>query len=157
MSTHRRLMGLGAIVALAACGSPTDATSFQVPPGYTAAVSIGPFAKVWRGPKGHSGILFLALPGEIQFSKIADNTTVQDAQIVKHEDVRICGRQDAYYLAMIGETEESEKANPGEKQLIDVVATHLSGKTYMAMYVRPEGTAADPAAQTAIRGICPKV
>ncbi|MGB6985957.1 MAG: hypothetical protein WBD74_08320 [Candidatus Aquilonibacter sp.] len=156
MSMHRWLMGLCAIVALAACGSATDATSFQAPPGYTAAVSIGPFAKVWRAPKSHSGIVLTAIPAEIEFDKIADNTTIKDAQIVKHGALKICGSQDAYYLSMIGETAEGEKANPGEKQLIDVVATHLNGKTYMAMYIRPTGTAEDSAAETAIRGICEK-
>jgi hypothetical protein len=153
---HRRLTGLGAIVALAACGSATDATTFQAPPGYTAAVSIGPFAKVWRAPQSHSGIVLTVLPAEIEFDKVADSTTVQDAQILKHEAVKICGSQDAYHLSMIGETQEGEKASPSKKQLIDVLATHLNGKTYMAMYVRPEGTPENAAAETAIRGICAK-
>lgn len=150
-------MSAGAVVTLAACGSANDATTFQAPPGYTAAVSVGPLVKVWRGPKNHrEGIVFMALPTEIEYSKIGDNTTVQDAQILKREDLKICGSQDAYYLSMIGETREAQSANPGEKELIDVVATHLNGKTYMAMYVRPKGTAGDPAAETAIKNVCPK-
>lgn len=157
MSMHRWLMSAGAVVALAACGSATDATTFQPPPGYTAAVSVGPLFKVWRGPKSRrEGIVFMALPTEIEYSKIGDNTTVQDAQILKHADLKICGSQDAYYLSMIGKTQEAQSADPGEKELIDVVATHLNGKTYMAMYIRPRGTAGDPAAESALKGICPK-
>ncbi|HTZ55635.1 MAG TPA: hypothetical protein VMB20_11285 [Candidatus Acidoferrum sp.] len=157
MSMHRWLISAGAVVALASCGSATDTTTFQPPPGYTAAVSVGPFVKVWRGPQNKRiGIVFMALPTEIPFDKIGENTTVQDAEVVKHEALKICGSQNAYYLSMIGATQEAQSADPGEKELIDVIATHLNGKTYMAMYVRPKGTAADPAAETAIKNVCPK-
>jgi hypothetical protein len=37
-----------------------------------------------------------------------------------------------------------------------VIATHLNGKTYLAMYARPKGTAQDQAAEGAIRDVCPK-
>jgi hypothetical protein len=159
MKLHRLLIVVSTVVALAACGSATDATTFTAPSGYTTAVSIGPFAQVWRGPKSRrEGIVLMALPGEIDFTKIGDSTTVKDAEVLKHEDVKICGSQDAYYLSMIGEVQEYGSPAPGEnpKQLIDVIATHLNGKTYMAMYVRPMGAAEDSAAEAAIKGICPR-
>lgn len=159
MSMHRWLIALGVAVVLAGCGSATDATSFTAPSGYTTAISMGPFAQVWRGPN-HGGLMLMALPTEIEFDKIADSSNVKDAQILKHEAVKICGSQDAYYLSMIGETQEGSSTSvPGGepvKQRIDVIATHLNGKTYMAMYVRPQGTPQDPAAETAIRGVCAK-
>jgi hypothetical protein len=160
MSMHRWLMAGSTAVLLAGCGSATDATSFTAPPGYTTAVSIGPFAQVWRGPKGtRSGIVLTALPTEIAFTKITESSNIKDAQILKDQAVKICGNQDAYYLSMLGESAETDAGSAGGaggKQRIDVVATHLNGKTYLAMYVRPQGAAEDPAAETAIHGVCPK-
>lgn len=158
MSMHRWLIVLGVIVALVGCGSATDATSFQAPPGWTTAVSVGPFAQVWRGPK-HGGIVLMALPTKIEFDTIVTSTDVKDAQVLKQQALRICGNQDAYYYSMLGETREYQgtSGTGGQvKQQIDLVATHLNGKTYLGMYIRPKDTAEDPAAETAIKGICPK-
>ncbi len=160
MSMQRWLITVGVAVALAGCGSATDATSFTAPPGYTTAVSIGPFAQVWRGPKGtRSGIVLTALPGVVAFNNITESSNIKDAEILKDQNVKICANQDAYYLSMIGESPETESGSAGGaggKQRIDVIATHLNGKTYLAMYVRPMGAPEDPAAESAIHGICPK-
>jgi hypothetical protein len=160
MSMHRWLMACGVAVLLAGCGSATDATTFAAPPGYTTAVSIGPFAQVWRGPKGtRSGIVLTALPTEIAFNNITESSNVKDAQILKDQAVKICGNQDAYYVSMLGESPESDTSSAGGsggKQQIDLIATHLNGKTYLAMYVRPQGAVQDAAAESAIHGICPK-
>lgn len=160
MSMHRWLIAVGVAILLAGCGSATDATSFTAPPGYTSAVSIGPFAQVWRGPKGtRSGIVLMALPGEIAFNDVTESSNIKDAQILKDQAVKICGNQGAYYLSMIGEGPETESGSAGGaggKQHIDMIATHLNGKTYLGMYMRPQGAAEDTAAETAIHGICPK-
>jgi hypothetical protein len=160
MSMHRWMISASVALALAGCGSATDATTFTAPPGYTTAVSVGPFAQVWRGPKGtRSGIVLTALPGELAFNKITESSNIKDAQMLKDQAVKICGNQDAYYLSMIGESPQSESGSAGGatgKQRIDVIATHLNGKTYLAMYVRPQGAAEDPGAESAIHGICPK-
>jgi hypothetical protein len=161
MSVHRWLMGATTTVILAACGSATDATTFAAPPGYTTAVSVGPFAQVWRGANTRSAIILMALPGEIDYKDITSESNVKDAEIIKQQPVKICGNQDAHYYSMIGdvEVESRESPPPGEarKQQIDVIATHLNGKTYLAMYTRPEGTTEDTAAEGAIHEICPKV
>ncbi|HEX8806471.1 MAG TPA: hypothetical protein VF741_05960, partial [Candidatus Aquilonibacter sp.] len=63
----------------------------------------------------------------------------------------------AQYVSVIGESQESGSAGGvGGKQHIDVIATHLNGKTYLAMYLRPQGAPEDPAAEAAIHGVCPK-
>jgi hypothetical protein len=158
MSMHRWPIALGVLAALAGCGSATDATSFTAPPGYTTAVSIGPFARVWRGPN-HGGIVLMVLPTQIEYKDIVINSDVKDAQVLKAQGIKICGNQDAYYYLMIGESHQggtNASGEPAPKEKIDVVATHLGGKTYMAMYVRPIGTGDDTAAETAIRGVCPK-
>ncbi len=159
MNMHRALVALAVVVALAACGSATDATSFQAPPGYTQVVSVGPFVRVWGGPK-HGGVVLMALPTKIEYDSIVTSSDVKDAQVLKQQAVRICGSQDAYYYSMLGETEQYKgQASPGGqqvKQQIDVIATHLNDKTYLAMYIRPRNTPEDTAAETAIRGICPK-
>jgi hypothetical protein len=160
MSIHRWFIGVGVIIALAACGSASDATSFTAPPGFTAAASVGPFVQLWRGPKGtRSGIMLAALPSEIAFDKITETSDIKDADVIKNQAVKICANQDAYYLSLIGETSESQTGSAGDatgKQRIDIIATHLNGKTYLATYFRPQGAPEDPAAQSAIRGICPK-
>ncbi len=160
MNMHRWLVGVAVVVAVAACGSATDATSFQAPPGYTKMVSVGPFGQVWGGQK-HGGIVLMALPGKIEYDTILTSSNVKDAEVLKQQPVRICGSQDAYYYSLLGETEQYKgQASPGGqqvKQQIDVVATHLNDKTYLAMYIRPKNTPEDPAAETAIHGVCPKV
>lgn len=157
MSMYRWLSTLGVAALLAGCGSATDATSFTAPSGYVSAASFGPFVQVWRAKSRHSAIVLTALPTEIDFSKITESSNVKDAQVLKDQAVKICGNQDAYYLSMIGESPESSSAgDAGGKQHIDVIATHLNGKTYMAMYVRSQGAPDDTAAETAIHGICPK-
>jgi hypothetical protein len=160
MSMHRLLMGVAAIVVLAACGSATDATTFTAPPGYTTAVSVGPFAQIWRGANTRSAIILMALPTEIDYKDITHESNVKDAEIIKQGPIQICGKQDAHYYAMVGDVEVENRASPPpdvpKQQQIDVVATHLNGKTYLAMYARPKGTAEDSAAEEAIHNVCPK-
>jgi hypothetical protein len=161
MSMHRWLMGAAAIVALAACGSATDATTFQAPPGYTSAVSVGPFVQVWRGASTRSAIVLMALPTEIDYKDVTSESNVKDAEILKQGPVKICGNQDAHYYSMVGDVDVENRTSPppdetSERQQIDVIATHLNGKTYLAMYTRPKGSTEDSAAEAAIKNICPR-
>jgi hypothetical protein len=147
-------------VVLTGCGSATDAVTFKAPANYTAAAQIGPFMQLWRGPN-HNSLALMAFPAKIDLDKATTNSDIKNAQVVKHSTIQICGNQSAYYVSMIGEHDVPGTASPGaasteEKRQIDLLATDVGGKTYMAMYIRPIGTAADDAAEDAIRNVCSK-
>ena len=61
--------------------------------------------------------------------------------------IRICGNHEAYYWPGV------PMAN---KQTWDSVSASWNGKRYMAVYVRPTGSPANPAAEAAIRTLCPR-
>jgi len=139
---------------LAGCGSATDAVTFKAPANYTSAAQIGPFMQLWKGPQDNS-LALMAFPAKIDLDKATTGSDIKNAQVIKHAMIRICGDQQAYYVSMIGEHADSGAA-PGQKRLIDVLATDVNGKTYLAMYIRPVGTSADTAAEDAIRNVCSK-
>ncbi|HUA09569.1 MAG TPA: hypothetical protein VMA98_09865 [Candidatus Acidoferrales bacterium] len=147
-----------AVIALAGCGSATDAITFKAPPSYTAAVSVGPFMQIWRGPQ-ESVLILMAIPTKTDLKGLTKESDVKDAQVLSQSSVRICGSQPAYYLSVIGERDEPGSGTPNakpEKRQIDMIATYVGAKTYMAMYIRPVGSSVDTAAEAAIRNICPK-
>jgi len=137
MNGFRWIAAAVCCAGLTACGSATDAVTFKAPAGYESAASLGPFMQLWKGPS--EGVLMLmAMPTKIDLSKIVDNANVRDAQVLKQTSLRICGNQPAVYASMIGERGELN-ASPApsvkaEKDRIDILATNVNGKTYMAMY-----------------------
>jgi len=154
---HRAFLSMSIVAALCACGSATDAITFQAPAGYVSKASLGPFMQIWAGPR-HNSLMLMAFPAAVDVNKMS-NDNVKNGKILKQSSVTICGSQPAHYVSMLGEPIEIDTPAPGqnvERQLIDFIATDVNGKTYMAMYVRPAGTAGDPAAEAAIKNICPK-
>lgn len=147
-------------VVITGCGSATDAVTFKAPANYTSAAQIGPFMQLWRGPN-HNSLALMAFPAKIDLDKATTNSNIKNAQVVKQSTIRICGSQTAYYVSMIGNeaTAGAGTSSPGaadEKRQIDLLATDVDGKTYMAMYIRPLGTTADKAAEDAIHNVCSK-
>ncbi|MGD0966845.1 MAG: hypothetical protein ABR949_01055 [Candidatus Aquilonibacter sp.] len=145
--------------ALAGCGSATDAVTFKPPASYASAAQVGPFMQLWRGPL-HSSLMLIAFPTKIDLDKAMTGSNFKDAQVIKQSSLQICGDQPAYYVSMIGTGDSlATSSSPGirmEKHQVDLIATDAGGKTYMAMYVRPVGSAADAAAEDAIRNVCSK-
>ncbi len=143
--------------ALAGCGSASDAVTFKPPADYASAAQIGPFMQVWRGPQ-RGALVLMALPTKVDLDKAMTSSNIKDAQVLKQSSIQICGNQPAYYVSMIGNG-ETFSASPGvtvEKRQVELIATDVSGKTYMAIYVRPIGSPADSAAEGSIRNVCPK-
>jgi hypothetical protein len=156
MNARCLFAGLLSISVLAGCGSATDAVTFKAPAGYTSAFSAGPFMEMWMGPKEHA-VMLIALPKKIDLSQAVTNSSVQDARVEKSQPVKICGAQPALYISMVGTGQSLGTPAPAaEKRQIDMIATVVNDKTYMALYMRPVGAAADPAAESAIHQICPK-
>ncbi|HUA08191.1 MAG TPA: hypothetical protein VMA98_02885 [Candidatus Acidoferrales bacterium] len=145
-------------IALAGCGSATDAVTFKAPPNYTASVSVGPFMQLWRGPQDNA-LMLMALPTKTDLKNLSAESNVKDAQVLEASSTHICGNQPAYYFSVVGEHEEPGSGSSGstqEKRQIDMIATYAGSKTYLAMYIRPVGSPADPAAEAAIHNICPR-
>jgi hypothetical protein len=154
MNTRRWFAGLVSVAALAGCGSATDAVTFKAPAGFTSTVSVGPFMQMWSGPK-ETALMLLSLPKKIDLDQAVSNTNVQDAQVEKQSKINICDNQPALFISMIGSSHEASSGNASKRQ-IDLIATVVNDKTYMGMYMRPVGAPADPAAESAIKNICPR-
>lgn len=143
---------------LTACGTATDHVTFQPPPDFKSIVSVGPFMQMWSGPDKNM-IMLMALPAKLDLEKSVIESPVKDATVEKQARITICNGQQAVYLNMIGNVKNSSAS--GDKaerdpQQIEFLATDVSGKTYMAMYIRPKGSPADTSAQSAIHNVCPK-
>jgi len=158
MNKQRKIALLAVTAMLAGCGSATDAVTFKPPAGFMSSVSVGPFMQAWSGPN-QSMLMLMAMPTKIDLQHTISNSTVSNADIEKQMRITICGNQEALYADMVGNPQGNKTPAPGakeQKERIEFLATTVSGKTYMAMYLRPLGTPPDPQAESAIRNVCPK-
>ncbi len=145
-----------AVAFVAACGSASDSVTFQAPPSYHAKASFGPFMQLWsREP--HTVLVLFSLPVQMDLNKAMTRADFKDAHIQKKEKIKICdGAQDAIFAMLEGQAKTDPGEQVSEPSEIQFLATDVRGKTYMAMYARPLHSPADPAAETAIRNVCPK-
>ncbi len=145
----------GAVAVVMGCGSATDAITFQAPPSFHSKASLGPFMQVWAAAPHHD-IVLLSMPTQIDLDKTVSQADLNDARLQKKERIKICsGTQDALFVILQGESKVDDDSS-SEPSEIQFLATDVRGKTYMAMYARPLHSTADPAAEAAIRNVCPK-
>jgi len=152
----RRISALALLAPLAACGTASDAITFKAPAGYAQAASIGPFMQIWNTPDKQNVMMLIALPAKIDLDKSTSQSDLQDADVKVKKHVKICGNQEAVYADIVGEAKNTGTGQAPRKMHIEFVATNVSDKTYMAMYMRPLNAPVNPAADAAIRDICPK-
>ena len=69
--------------------------------------------------------------------------------MAKQSTITICGNQKAQLLSGVG------TGHSGEKQRLEMVSATVGQDSFVAMYLRPQSDPADPAAETAIRSLCP--
>ncbi len=158
MNMQRKVALFAVTAMLAGCGSATDAVTFKPPAGFISSVSVGPFMQAWSGPN-QSMLMLMAMPTKINLKQTISNSTVSNADIEKQMTITICGDQSALYADMVGNPQGDKTPAPGAKQQkerIEFLATNVSGRTYMAMYLRPLGAPPDAQAESAIRNVCPK-
>ena len=149
----RHALIAGGVALLTACGSATDAITFSAPAAFHAKASIGPFMQLWESAP-HNVIILMSLPTQLDLKRAMEQADLKGARVEKNERIKICGSQPAVFAQVQGETNTgSENSQPSE---VEFLATNVKGKTYMAMYARPLHSAADPAAEAAIRNLCPK-
>lgn len=141
-----------AAIALSACGSATDAVSFNPPPSFHSKASFGPFMQMWQGKDEHEILMLMALPVQGDLNKAMGQSDLKDANAQK---ITICGSQPAMFAEGQGRSRTDGSSGTAQSK-IEVVATVVRGKTYLAMYARPLHAPADPAAEKAIKDVCPK-
>lgn len=151
----RLFLFAGAVALLAGCGSATDSITFQVPPSFHPKASFGPFMQVWAAAP-HNDIVLISMPTQIDLNKTVSQADLNDARLQKKEHIKICnGSQDALFVLLQGDSKVDDDSSSGPAQ-VEFLATDVRGKTYLAMYARPLHSPADPAAEAAIRNVCPK-
>lgn len=159
----RRLIAAAVcLFAVAGCGSASDAVTFTPPPDYKAAASIGPFAQIWKGPN-HNTMMLMAIPTRVDITKHVTQSPVGSGEVVSDKAVAICGDQPARLADMHGDTinitvggSSAPSSAKGPPQDVEFLLTVVNGKTYMAIYSRPLGSAPDRAAEAALHNVCPK-
>lgn len=112
--------------------------------------------QVWeREP--HTVLVLTSLPVQTDLSKVLSQADLKDAHLQRKELIKICnGAQDALFAMGEGESKVEPADSISEPSEVEFLATDVRGKTYLAMYARPLHSPADPAAQAAIRNVCPK-
>ncbi len=132
---RRPLATLCVVAACVGCGRKfTEDLAFQAPQGWVyAAVPNG--GEVWVKPGGSK---------ESIMAQATDSPLPQRQPDWK--DITICGNHSAVLMIQTN--------NPG--QIWEGVSTTWGSERYMAVYVRPTGSAPDPNAESAIRSLCLK-
>lgn len=151
-----------AAVVLAACGSVTDSVQFNVPSQYHSKASFGPFMQLWQTPDEKSVMMLMVIPGEMDMNKALNDAQIKDAKFKKKERITICGNQPGDLAQIVGTTGTTVKIGVGTGETtksdsnIELLSTVANGKTYFALYAWPLNAKADPQAEAALRGVCPK-
>jgi hypothetical protein len=152
----RILAASAALAALAGCGSPTDNTTFAPPASFHSIASIGPFVQMWQSGSDQMLMLF-AMPVKSDLHDAMSQANVKDIAEMNTETIKICdGKQQAIFVTgdTVGKTSSDGKTTKPQK--LEMILTDISGKTYMAMYMRPMQTPADTAAEASIKNLCTK-
>jgi hypothetical protein len=149
-----RFFAVASLCTLVACGSASDSTTFQVPPGYVQQASIGPFMQIWKSGDDKNIIMLMALPVKSALHNAISDADIKDSSINEQKDITICNGQHAYYIDATGTANAA--GGTTRRGRVEMVATVAGGKTYLAMYIRPLQAPADPAADAAIKNVCPK-
>jgi hypothetical protein len=158
----KKLFAGACLLALVACGSATDSVTFTAPASYTSKASLGPFMQIWGGKTEHDVLILLALPVAGDLNKAIDQSQVKGAEFDKTQKITICGNQTAIFAQGHGEMNTTDSSSSTsstsskEPSAIEIIATEVKGKTYLAMYGRPLKAPADPEAEKAIKNVCPK-
>ena len=144
---------LFASAALSGCGSVTAGIDFKAPAGWTATPSILGRMQAWTKKaadnKDVDMIMLIRGSGSNIDLKNIPQAGVGTISTVKQSTIAICGDRKAQFLT------GSASGHTGQKQTMEMVSATVGQDGYIAMYIRPESEPADPAAEAAIRSLCP--
>jgi hypothetical protein len=144
---------LFASLALAGCGSVTAGVDFKAPAGWTSTPSILGRMQAWmkkaRDNK-QDEMVFLVRGSNANIDlRNIPQAGMGQISMAKQSTITICGNQKAQLLSGVG------TGHSGEKQRLEMVSATVGQDSFVAMYLRPQSDPADPAAETAIRSLCP--
>ena len=150
--------GLVFATVLAGCGSTTDNLDFKAPAGYTNKMNTFIMSMWQKGDSDSLGglIMLMKLPVKVDNSKF-DATTLSSSgaknmKIESTQNIQICGNQAAVLAKATGKSDQVK----GKDLNMEMLMTSVGGNSYIAMYMYPEKTAADTAAEAAIKSVCAK-
>jgi len=134
----KKLAELLVLCFLAACSPPSNNLDFRAPAGWMYFPPIVAFGfQTWRAEDGSGGTILLK------------RTTLTPATFRPLQNARICGSHPAHSFRVLDKSS-------GKPLIIEGFSSDWGPTRYTAVYLRPAGTASDPAAETAIRSLCPK-
>jgi hypothetical protein len=150
-----------ALLALTACGltkSPAEGLNFKPPDGWQGTPGVMGRFQLWTA-NDKQMLMLLKLPADMKlttsfdlndFQDVNGPAALKDSKVLARRNMTMCGNQQSMFLKMQG---KSTRQNTEET--IEVVLSKAADGTFMAMYMRPLGSAADPAAEAAIYELCP--
>jgi hypothetical protein len=143
---------LFASAALSGCGSVTAGMDFKAPAGWTATPSILGRIQVWTKKSADNkdvDMVILARGSSTIDLKNIPQAGVGTITTEKQATIAICGDRKAQFMS------GTASGHSGQKQTMEMVSAMVGQDDYVSMYIRPQSERADPAAETAIRSLCP--
>lgn len=139
--------------ALAGCGSVTAGVDFKAPAGWTSTPSILGRMQAWmkkaRDNKQDEMVMLIRGSNANIDLRTIPQVGSSAMSMTKQSTITICGNQKAQFASGTG------TGHSGEKERMEMVSATVGQDGYVAMYLRPQSDPADPAAETAIRSLCP--
>lgn len=153
-----RFLTIAVLCVCTGCGSVTSGLNFQAPGGgWTASPSILGRTQIWikQDAANANGKSVLILIRGVSSNRdvLAGTQFGNTNEDVKQDRIRICGGEQADHYTGEGETQTGAGRH---RATIEAVVASVRDERYMAMYIRPLNTSADPQAETAIRSLCAK-
>jgi len=144
------------IAAIAGCASVTSGIAFQPPSGWTGTPAMFGHFQMWMksGQQKGSAQMLMLVRGDVKNTRTDLNALPpqlgNDMRVVRHGSVMLCGgTQPAQEYVAVG-TDRN-----GKRSQMELTSTVIGSDRYVAMYVRPLNTPADPQAEAATRSLCP--
>ncbi len=143
-----RITLLAAIVALAACSSPTQSIDFQPPAGWTATPSFFGF-QAWHTTDRKQTLVLVRLPVTVDPKTAMQHSEINNMETYTQKSITICGKHPA--ILITGRGMSSQSHGP---QDVEMLMTSYSGATYLAVYARDVGTPMNAQANHAVYSLC---
>ncbi len=138
---------------LAGCGSVTAGVDFKAPAGWTSTPSILGRMQAWmkkaRDNKQDEMVMLVRGSNANIDLRTIPQVGSNSMSMTKQSTITICGNQKAQFASGTG------AGHSGGKETMEMVSATVGQDGYVAMYLRPQSDPADPAAEAAIRSLCP--
>lgn len=142
------------VFAFAGCGSVTGNLDFKAPSGWTATPPIMGHMQMWikRNQQKDNGevVMLLREAASSKDDLFGNSQFTTNMRDVERKPATLCGNQPAIRLSATG------TGKNGGDDAIEGYSTTVGDSRYATLYIRPVALPPDPAAETALRSLCPK-